>query len=84
MTTVAFKAEEKFKKTLHYLAHYKGINDSALIKLLLTSSLKEELAKTTVNGITVAEELELLIMKEEGTTGKVYSTPTAFLRAMND
>lgn len=83
MTTIAFKAEDKFKKTVHYLAKYKGINDSALLKLLLTDSLKEELSKTTVNGMTVAEELELLMMKEEGTIGKVYTNPANFIKAMN-
>lgn len=82
MTTIAFKAEDSFKKKLHYLARYKGINDSALIKLLLTSSIKEELSIVTQNGMTVAEELELLMMKEEGTTGKIYHTPEDFIRAM--
>ena len=83
MTTIAFKAEDKFKITIHYLAKYKGINDSALIKLLLTDSMKGELSKTTANGMTVAEELELLMMKGEGTTGKVYKNSKNFIKAMN-
>lgn len=60
MTTLSFKATDDLKKKLTLLAQQKGINMSAYIKLLLTQALKEELGRVTENGMTVAEELEIL------------------------
>lgn len=73
MSTIAFRADDEMKMKLEHIAKNKGINLSALIKLYLTTSLKRDLNEITENGITVAEELELLIMQEEGSTGKTYS-----------
>ena len=53
MATIAFRANESLKKKLEHLAQYKGINTSALIKMYLTKSLKQDLNEKTENGITV-------------------------------
>ena len=73
MTTISFKAKDDLKQKLSLLAERKGINLSAFIKLLLTEALNEELNRITENGMTVGEELELLMMDAEGDTGKTYS-----------
>lgn len=72
MLTIAFRSDEELKKQLQHLAKLKGINLSALIKLYLKQSIKKDLNEITENGMTVAEELELLMAKEEGDDGKVY------------
>lgn len=73
MATLSFKAQDEFKKTLKQLADQAGINMSAYIKLLLTKSVKEELSKITENGLTVAEELEILARDEEEVVGPFES-----------
>lgn len=60
MTTLSFKAQDELKEKLTLLAGKKGINVSAMIKLLLTEALNEELGRVTKNGMTVAEELAIL------------------------
>jgi hypothetical protein len=84
MATLSFKAKDDFKKQLTLLAENKGINLSALIKLLLTESLKKELSRVTENGMTVAEELELLAMDAEGDDGKVYDNVDDLIKDLND
>lgn len=60
MTTISFKADEKFKKKLEIIAKEKGINTSAYIKLVLTKEVNQDLAQMTENGLTFAEELEII------------------------
>lgn len=45
MTTITFKADKKFKTTLDQIAKMKGINTSAYIKLVLTKSIKHDIAE---------------------------------------
>lgn len=60
MPTLSFKADDQFKKKLEKLAEKKGINVSAYIKLILTKEMNNELTALTDNGLTVAEELDIL------------------------
>jgi len=80
MTTIAFRVDDNFKTKLEVIAKNKGINISSLIKMYLTSALKKDLNEITENGMTIAEELELLIMKEEGGNGKMYSNTKDLLK----
>jgi predicted transcriptional regulator len=73
MSTIAFRADDELRMKLEHIAKNKGVNLSALIKLYLTTALKKDLNEITENGMTVAEELELLAMDAEGDTGKTYS-----------
>ena len=68
MTAISFKADDALRNHLMSLAQNAGINLSAYIKLLLTKSIKDELSRVTENGLTVAEELDLLLRDEEGET----------------
>ena len=83
MTTIAFRANDAMKKKLEYLAKHKGINTSALIKMYLTKSLKQDLNEVTENGMTVAEELELLMMDAEGDDGTVYENVNDLMKDLN-
>ena len=60
MATVSFKADDEFKKKLDLIAQKKGINTSAYIKLILTKEVNGELSAFSENGLTVAEELNIL------------------------
>jgi hypothetical protein len=60
MGTISFKAEDEFKQKLGLLAEKKGINTSAYIKMLLTKGIGNDLSEITENGLTVAEELDIL------------------------
>lgn len=60
MATLSFKADDQFKKKLERIAEKKGINVSAYIKLILTKEMNTELTQMSENGLTVAEELEIL------------------------
>jgi predicted transcriptional regulator len=60
MATISFKADEDLNKKLKTLAKKKGITTSAYIKLILTKGVNGELIEITENGLTVAEELEIL------------------------
>ena len=84
MSTIAFRADDELKMKLEHIAKNKGINTSALIKLYLTTALKKDLNEITENGMTIAEELELLIMKEEGGDGKVYNNVDDLMNDLND
>ena len=66
MTTISFKAEDDLQSKLYALARLMGINISACIKLLLTKSLRQELLQIKENGLTVAEELEILLRHNSG------------------
>jgi hypothetical protein len=73
MPVISFKANSDFKETLLKLSARTGINLSAYIKMLLTKSVKEELSRTTENGMTVAEELAILSADSEDTIGPFSS-----------
>lgn len=60
MATITFKAGDDFKKKLEAVAERKGINVSAYIKLCLTKAVRTDLSEMTENGMTVADELQLL------------------------
>jgi len=84
MATISFKADDSFKKKLDTLAKKKGINVSAYIKLVLTEGINEDLTRITENGLTVAEELEIL---ESEANDKVYGpfrTAKEVMKALND
>lgn len=84
MTTIAFRLDEQLKKKLTSIAKNKGINLSALIKMYLTQSVKRDLNEITENGMTVAEELELLAQAEEGSTGEIYNNVEDFIKSLNE
>lgn len=84
MSTIAFRSNETLKKQLENLAQHKGINLSALIKLYLTKAIRKDLNEKTVNGMTVAEELELLAMKEEGSDGKMHNSVDELMSDLDD
>lgn len=69
MTTISFKAKEELKDSLDIVAEKKGINTSSYIKLKLTEALEKDLKEITPNGLTVAEELEILKSDKEETYG---------------
>ena len=62
----------------------RSINLSALIKLYLTKEIKKDLNEVTENGMTVAEELELLAMAEEGSTGEVFHSADELIKHLNE
>ena len=83
MATISFKADDQFKKRLEMLAKSKGINISAYIKLNMTEAMNKELSRVTENGMTVAEELEILhSMKNDEVFGPFEST-VELLEALN-
>lgn len=84
MSTIAFRSDEDLKRQLQHLAKLKGINLSALIKLYLTQSIKKDLNEITENGMTVAEELELLMMKEEGGDGIIYENVDDYMNYLGE
>lgn len=83
MTTITFKADDKFKKTLEALARIKGINTSAYMKLILTQEMRKELAEVTANGMTVAEELAILDDAENGETDGPFETVDEMMNFLN-
>ncbi|MFA6305119.1 MAG: hypothetical protein WC651_00090 [Candidatus Gracilibacteria bacterium] len=82
MTTVSFKAEESFKTKLEMLADKKGINTSAYIKMIITKGINEDLSETTENGLTVAEELEILSAEKKDKTHGPFKTAKAVMKAL--
>lgn len=60
MTTISFKAKEELKNALYIVADKKGINTSAYIKIILTEAVEKDLKDLTPNGLTVAEEINIL------------------------
>ena len=82
MTTVSFKTDTGLKRMIDELARRKGINTSAYIKLLLTKEINDELSQVTVNGLTVAEELEILASHKEELVHGPYKTARSLLKAL--
>ncbi len=84
MSTISFKTDEDFKGKLEQLAKKKGINLSAYIKLTLTKGVNCDLSEITENGLTVAEELEILASdKSENTSGPYTSSKSLMDSLMN-
>ena len=65
MVTITFKAQEELKELLEHVAKQKGVNISAYIKLVLNKALKKDMQEVTENGLTVAEEIEVLRSEKE-------------------
>lgn len=84
MSIIAFRPEKDLKHQLEHLARHKGINLSALIKMYLKQAVIKDLNEVTENGMTVAEELELLVMRAEGGTGKVYYGVDEYLKSLEE
>ncbi|MBI2453495.1 hypothetical protein HYV56_02210 [Candidatus Peregrinibacteria bacterium] len=82
MPTISFKADDDFKGKLELLAQKKGINTSAYIKLLLTKELKIELVEITENGLTVAEEFEILASDKNDKIFGPFTTAKSAIKAL--
>jgi len=82
MTTVSFKAEDSLKETLDFLARRKGINMSAYIKLILTEKINEDLTRITQNGLTLAEEMEILVSAREDKTVGPFGDVKSLMKAL--
>ncbi len=83
MTTISFKADPILKEKLNILAERKGINTSAYIKLILTQKINGELVELTENGLTVAEELEILHSAKKDKTIGPFKTAKALMKALS-
>jgi|GEM_PF-1446124 len=82
MTTVSFKAEESFKAKLEMLATKKGINTSAYIKMIITKGINDDLSEITENGLTVAEELDILSKEKEDKAHGPFKTTKSIMNAL--
>lgn len=82
MATMSFKADGSLKMKLEALAERKGINTSACIKLILTEGLNSELTKITENGLTVAEELNILASDENDAIEGPFTTARSLMKAL--
>lgn len=82
MTTISFKADETLKEKLNVLAKKKGVNTSAYIKLVLTKGINEDLSEITENGLTVAEELQILSSDAQGKVHGPFKTAKSFIKAL--
>ncbi|OGC82816.1 MAG: hypothetical protein A2788_01330 [Candidatus Abawacabacteria bacterium RIFCSPHIGHO2_01_FULL_46_8] len=82
MTTISFKAEDKLKQALNALAKKQGINTSAYIKLILTKEINSKLAEITENGLTVAEELSILVSDSMDEVSGPFKTVASLMRAL--
>jgi antitoxin component of RelBE/YafQ-DinJ toxin-antitoxin module len=74
MATISFKADDNLKHKLDALAQANGINTSAYIKLILTRNINNELVEITENGLTLAEELEILEADKNGETLRPFDS----------
>ncbi len=83
MSTTSFKTDDEFKQKLDAVAHYKGINTSAYIKMSLTKSMRDDLSEITENGMTVAEELEILRSDKEDPTYGPFETVEELMKSLN-
>lgn len=83
MATITFKAEDDFKKKLEAVAGHRGINVSAYIKLCLTKEVRTDLSEITENGMTVAEELEILRSDTEDPTYGPFETVEELMESLN-
>ena len=82
MATVSFKADDNLKKILDTLAKKKGINTSAYIKLVLKKGVDDDLAEITKNGLTVAEEMEILAADTDSKVHGPYKTAKSAINAL--
>lgn len=82
MVTISFKADETFKMKLEALAKKKGINTSAYIKLILTKGVNGELTEITENGLTVAEELQILASDTDDKMYGPFASAKAIMKAL--
>ena len=82
MSTISFKADDQFKDKIQSLAQRKGINTSAYIKLILTRTVNDELSEITENGLTVAEELEILESVQNDKTFGPYKNTKDLMKSL--
>lgn len=83
MPTITFKSDDQFKKTLETLARHKGINTSAYMKLILTKEMRKELSQVTENGMTVAQELEILDSDKNDKVYGPFETAEEMIKALH-
>lgn len=84
MSTISFKADAGLKRQIETLAKRRGVNTSAYIKLLLTEMLAEELARVTENGLTMAEEMDILRSTAKDVTYGPFTRTKDLLAALED
>lgn len=82
MTTISFKADDELKEKLDLLAHKKGINTSACIKLILTKGINGELVEISENGLTLAEELRIAASDANDKTFGPFKSARALVKAL--
>ena len=82
MITISFKAEESLKTKLELLSKKKGINASAYIKLILTKNIDDELNELTANGMTFAEELNILYSDAHDPVSGPFKTSKSLMKAL--
>ena len=82
MATISFKADDDLNKKLKTLAKKKGITTSAYIKLILTKGINGELIEMTENGLTVAEELEIINSDKNDKTYGPYKSAKSVMSAL--
>ena len=82
MPTLSFKTDKDSKKMIESLAQKKGINTSAYIKLTLKKGMDEDLAEITKNGLTVAEEMEILGSDASDKVYGPFKTSAALMKAL--
>ena len=84
MATLSFKSDDQLKKNIGLLAQKKGINTSAYIKLILTKEVNNELSEITENGLTVAEELEILSSLKKDKKYGPFKTAKDFMKSLEE
>lgn len=82
MPTISFKADGSFKDKIDVLAKKKGINTSAYIKMVLTKGMNDDLTEITENGLTVAEELQILSSDTQDKVYGPFKTAKSLLKAL--
>jgi len=82
MPTLSFKTDKDLKKMIETIAQKKGINTSAYIKLTLKKGMDEDLSEITKNGLTVAEEIELLNSAAKDKVYGPFRTSAALMKAL--
>lgn len=83
MSVIAFRTNQAMQQKLKRLAKQKGVNVSSLIKVYLTYALRANLDEITENGMTVFEEMELLMMSDEGGDVKIYDSVDDYIKSLN-
>ena len=83
MSTISFKTDDEFKRKLEAVAERKGINVSAYIKMCLTGTIRQDLSEVTENGMTVAQELEILRSDAEDATYGPFETVEEMWKALD-